>query len=510
MQAEFENYRKRTIKQQADQADAGRRARSSSAAAGARRLRRRGDPRRRRRRARSTRRCSTRSTKAGPRGRRRPRASPSTRTVHEAVLHEAGDGGAASRTSPRCCAPATSGRAASCAPPWSRSGTRADGADGSPQREWFEKDYYEVLGVAETRRAEGDHERVPQAGPAAPPRRQPRRRRGRGALQGGLRRLRRARRRGQAQGVRRGPPARPDGGRLRRAGRPRRLHASHDDARRPRRPLRRALQPRRRGGGRRRRAVAGHRAPAGRRPREPSCTCRSRTPCDGVTTTVNLTSDVACSTCHGTGAKPGHHAAGVPGVRRPGRDRRQPGLLLVPPAVPRLPGPGLHRSTSPCPTCRGAGIERRAREVKVRVPAGVDDGQRIRLKGRGGPGRNGGPPATSTSRSGSAEHPLFGRKGDDLTLTVPVTFPEAALGADVTVPTLDGAAGHHQGPAGHPLGAHVPGQGQGHRRRRSARATCWSPSRSPCPPSSPTSERKAVEALAAAADGVAPRATWGC
>jgi molecular chaperone DnaJ len=77
--------------------------------------------------------------------------------------------------------------------------------------------------------------------------------------------------------------------------------------------------------------------------------------------------------------------------------------------------------------------------VRVRVPAGVDDGQRIRLKGRGGAGRNGGPPGDLFVKVSVGRHPLFGRKGRDLTITVPVTFAEAALGAQITVPTLNGS-----------------------------------------------------------------------
>ncbi len=97
-----------------------------------------------------------------------------------------------------------------------------------------------------------------------------------------------------------------------------------------------------------------------------------------------------------------------------------------------------HVIEDPCPTCRGTGVERREREVKVRLPAGVDDGQRIRLKGRGGPGRNGGPPGDLYVTAKVLPHKIFGRKGLDLTLRVPVTYPEAALGAEVEVPTLEG------------------------------------------------------------------------
>jgi molecular chaperone DnaJ len=92
----------------------------------------------------------------------------------------------------------------------------------------------------------------------------------------------------------------------------------------------------------------------------------------------------------------------------------------------------------PCHTCGGSGSERRPRSVKVRIPAGVEHGQRIKLKGRGTPGRNGGPAGDLFVVCFVADHPLFGRKGRDLTLTVPITFPEAVLGAQITVPTLDG------------------------------------------------------------------------
>jgi molecular chaperone DnaJ len=94
--------------------------------------------------------------------------------------------------------------------------------------------------------------------------------------------------------------------------------------------------------------------------------------------------------------------------------------------------------TDPCPTCHGSGVERRPREVKARIPAGVSDGQTIRLKGRGSPGRNGGPSGDLLVEVAVRPHDRFGRSGDNLTVRVPITFAEAALGADVEVPTLDG------------------------------------------------------------------------
>jgi molecular chaperone DnaJ len=93
---------------------------------------------------------------------------------------------------------------------------------------------------------------------------------------------------------------------------------------------------------------------------------------------------------------------------------------------------------TPCPVCHGAGTERTVRSVKVRIPAGVEDGQRIRVKGRGAPGQGMAPPGDLYVVVHVGAHPNFGRNGRNLTITVPITFPEAALGTTITVPTLDG------------------------------------------------------------------------
>ena len=93
---------------------------------------------------------------------------------------------------------------------------------------------------------------------------------------------------------------------------------------------------------------------------------------------------------------------------------------------------------TPCPTCAGSGVQRRSRTIQVKLPKGVKDGARIRLAEKGEPGGAGGAPGDLFVRVRVQPHRLFGRKGDDLTLDLPVTFPEAALGANVEVPTLDG------------------------------------------------------------------------
>src|ERR687891_226157 len=110
----------------------------------------------------------------------------------------------------------------------------------------------------------------------------------------------------------------------------------------------------------------------------------------GLTTTVHLTSDAACSTCHGTGARPGTTPRTCPICNGRGVVDDNQGFFSFSSPCPECAGRG-YTVDEPCPTCRGSGLERRPREVKVRIPAGVADGQRIRLRGRGGPGRNGGP-----------------------------------------------------------------------------------------------------------------------
>lgn len=157
---------------------------------------------------------------------------------------------------------------------------------------------------------------------------------------------------------------------------------------------------------------------------------------NGITTTVNVTSEVACHTCGGSGAAPGTAPTTCPVCGGRGVVSDNQGLFSFSQPCQACGGTGT-RIETPCPTCHGAGVEYAAREVKVRIPAGVEDGQRIRVKGRGGAGRGGGPAGNLYVVVHVGGHPIFGRRGKDLTLTVPVTFPEAALGTTVSVPTLD-------------------------------------------------------------------------
>ncbi len=157
----------------------------------------------------------------------------------------------------------------------------------------------------------------------------------------------------------------------------------------------------------------------------------------GITTTLYLTTDARCSTCGGNGARPGTSPKVCPNCGGRGVVDDNQGLFSLSTPCPTCGGQGV-TIEQPCGTCRGSGIEKRPREVKTRIPPGVRDGQTIRLKGRGGPGRNGGPNGDLLVRLNVTPDERFGRVDDNLTVSVPVTFSEAALGAEIDVPTLDG------------------------------------------------------------------------
>jgi molecular chaperone DnaJ len=228
---------------------------------------------------------------------------------------------------------------------------------------------------------------------------------------------------------------------------------------------------------------------------------------NGLTTTVHLTSEAACSTCHGSGARPGTTPRTCPTCQGRGVVDDNQGFFSFSSPCPECAGRG-YTIDEPCPTCRGTGVEHRPREVKVRIPPGVGDGQRIRLRGRGGPGRNGGPAGDLFVTVRVKPHPVFGRRANDLTVTVPITFPEAALGADVAVPTLGGGPVKVRIPAGTRSGRtfRVRGKGVAVRRKTGDLLVTVEVA---VPQKLNTEERRAVEALAAAANGASPRAHLG-
>ncbi|WP_290050721.1 molecular chaperone DnaJ [Amycolatopsis solani] len=157
----------------------------------------------------------------------------------------------------------------------------------------------------------------------------------------------------------------------------------------------------------------------------------------GATLPLRLSSPATCSTCGGNGAKPGTSPRTCPTCSGSGLVSRSQGAFAFSEPCRDCRGRGTIID-DPCPECGGEGVSTRTRTLTVRIPPGVDDDQRIRLAGQGEPGRGGAQAGDLYVRVHVAPHALFGRKGLDLTITVPVDFTELALGTTITVPTLEG------------------------------------------------------------------------
>ncbi len=179
----------------------------------------------------------------------------------------------------------------------------------------------------------------------------------------------------------------------------------------------------------------------------------------GTTLPLRLSSPGPCATCHGSGARPGTSPRTCPtcagtgsvmsnqgafGFSEPCRDCRGTGQLI----------------DDPCPECHGTGATTQTRSITVRIPSGVRDGGKVRISGKGTPGGNGGPAGDLFVTVRVRPHALFGRTGNDLTVTVPITFAEATLGTTLRVPTLDGAVSLRVAP-GTPSGRTLRVRGRG-------------------------------------------------
>ena len=168
---------------------------------------------------------------------------------------------------------------------------------------------------------------------------------------------------------------------------------------------------------------------------------------DGVTVPLNLQSDAPCSMCHGTGAKAGSTPKVCPTCQGNGQVSRNAGGFAFAEPCPTCQSRGLFVD-DPCNRCHGSGRGKSNRTVQARIPAGVKDGSKVRLKGKGGLGKRGGPGGDLFVKVSVKPHPLYTRKGENLSVEVPVTFVEAALGADIPIPIPRGGTVNMRIPAG--------------------------------------------------------------
>ncbi|MEL4357692.1 MULTISPECIES: molecular chaperone DnaJ [unclassified Luteococcus] len=182
---------------------------------------------------------------------------------------------------------------------------------------------------------------------------------------------------------------------------------------------------------------------------------------DGTTVGVQMVSEAACAACRGTGAKAGTVPEVCQTCQGSGvRTSTSGGVFGVTETCSDCKGRGLVVK-DPCEVCHGSGRAKSAKTMQVRIPAGVTDGQKIRVKGKGSPGENGGSAGDLYVLVHVRPHAIFGRKDDNLTVTAPVTFAEAALGAEIEVPTLKGSRVKLRIPAGTPNGRTFRVRGKG-------------------------------------------------
>jgi molecular chaperone DnaJ len=189
---------------------------------------------------------------------------------------------------------------------------------------------------------------------------------------------------------------------------------------------------------------------------------------EGVTVPLRLSSERACPTCAGSGARPGTSPTVCPSCAGTGQVTRNMGGFAMAEPCMTCRGRGTVIE-DPCPTCQGTGLGIGTQTVNTRIPPGVTDGQKIRLKGKGAPGERGGPAGDLFITVHVRPHPVFGRRGEHLTLTLPVTFAEAALGAEVKVPTLNGPPVTLRLPAGTANGRTLRVRGRGVARKDGSR-----------------------------------------
>ncbi len=211
----------------------------------------------------------------------------------------------------------------------------------------------------------------------------------------------------------------------------------------------------------------------------------------GTTAAVTIESPATCSRCGGGGAEPGTSIDVCSACGGTGTVASNQGFFSFTNPCRTCQGSG-RQMESPCRNCRGSGQDRAARTLRVRIPPGVKDGNTIKLRGRGSSGVRGGPPGDVLVQIRVGSHPLFTRRDDDLAMKLPITFTEAALGARVQVPTLDGKV-TLKIPAGTSSGRTFRVRKEGVRRPRSRPGDLLVTVQVAVPPRLPRDARKMLE-----------------
>ena len=226
---------------------------------------------------------------------------------------------------------------------------------------------------------------------------------------------------------------------------------------------------------------------------------------EGTTVGVQMASDDACPACRGTGAKAGTMPRVCPTCQGSGMQQSTSGgVFQVTEPCRECRGRGLIVD-NPCEVCPGSGRTQSRHTMQVRIPAGVTDGQKIRIKGKGSAGENGGSAGDLYVIVHVRPHPVFGRQGDNLTVTVPVTFAEAALGAEVEVPILGGGSVKLRIPAGTPNGRTFRIRGRGVTKSTGEKGDLLAAVDVQVPGHLPDEARSALQAYAEAAREPNPR-----
>ena len=238
---------------------------------------------------------------------------------------------------------------------------------------------------------------------------------------------------------------------------------------------------------------------------ETTATIGFREAVEGTTVSLRMSSEAPCPECRGTGARPGSMPHVCPRCDGAGMTAASAGgAFTLNETCSACRGRGMVVD-DPCPRCSGSGRAQSDRVIQARIPAGVKDLQRIKLRGRGAPGEHGGPPGDLYVTVKVAAHPVFGRSGDNLTITLPVSFDEAVLGAEVKVPTLSGSPVTVRVPPHTPSGRTLRVRGRGVPRRDGTPGDLLVTVEIDVPPHLSEEARAAVEAYRAATRDHDPR-----